>query len=57
MRVNLDGSGRHSSQNEKLRSHRELLLNGFRAKESTALGAVEVLNNKAKVTTKKAGFK
>jgi transposase len=41
-----------------LRSHRELLLNWFRAKELIALGAVEGLNNKAKVTTKKAyGFK
>ncbi len=41
-----------------LRSHRELLLNWFRAKGLIALGAVEGLNNKAKVTTKKAyGFK
>ena len=41
-----------------LRSHRQLLLNYFRAKEKIALGAVEGLNNKAKVTTKKAyGFK
>jgi transposase len=41
-----------------LRSHRALLLNWFRAKEKTAFGAVEGLNNKAKVTTKKAyGFK
>jgi len=41
-----------------LRSHRELLLNWFRANELIALGAVEGLNNKAKVTTKKAyGFK
>ena len=41
-----------------LRSHRGLLLNWFRAKEKIALGAVEGLNNKAKVTTKKAyGFK
>lgn len=37
-----------------LRSHRELLLNWFRAKELIALGAVEGLNNKAKVTTKKS---
>ena len=41
-----------------LRSHRQLLLNYLRAKEKIALGAVEGLNNKAKVTTKKAyGFK
>lgn len=41
-----------------LRSHRSLILNYFRAKEQVALGAVEGLNNKAKVTTKKAyGFK
>lgn len=40
------------------RSHRSLILNWFRAKELIALGAVEGLNNKAKVTTKKAyGFK
>lgn len=41
-----------------LRSHRSLILNYFRAKEQIALGSVEGLNNKAKVTTKKAyGFK
>lgn len=41
-----------------LRSHQSLILNYFRAKEQIALGAVEGLNNKAKVTTKKAyGFK
>jgi transposase len=41
-----------------LRSHRSLILNYFRAKEQIALGAVEGLNNKAKLTTKKAyGFK
>jgi transposase len=41
-----------------LRSHRGLILNWFRAKELIALGAVEGLNNKAKVTTKRAyGFK
>ena len=33
-----------------LRSHRGLILNWFRAKELIALGAVEGLNNKAKVT-------
>jgi transposase len=41
-----------------LRSHRELILNWFHAKEQISLGAVEGLNNKAKVTTKRAyGFK
>jgi transposase len=43
---------------QMLRSHRGLILNWFRAKGQVALGAVEGLNNKAKVTTKKAyGFK
>ena len=37
-----------------LRSHRPLLLNWFRAKGQVALGAVEGLNNKAKVTSRKA---
>lgn len=37
-----------------LRTHRELLLNWFRAREQIALGAVEGLNNKAKVTSRKA---
>jgi hypothetical protein len=32
-----------------LRSHRELLLNWFRAREKVALGAVEGLNNKVKL--------
>ena len=41
-----------------LRAHRELILNWFRTKEDVALGAVEGLNNKAKVTSKKAyGFR
>ena len=41
-----------------LRSHRGLILNWFRARNLIALGAVEGLNNKAKVTTKNAyGFK
>lgn len=41
-----------------LRSHQGLILNWFSAKKEIALGAVEGLNNKAKVTTKKAyGFK
>ena len=43
---------------QMLRTHRGLILNWFRAKNLIALGAVEGLNNKAKVTTKKAyGFK
>jgi len=43
---------------QMLRTHRELLLNWFRAKSLVALGAVEGLNNKAKVTSRKAyGFK
>ena len=37
-----------------LRSHRKLLLNWFRAKGAVALGAVEGLNNKAKMTSRKA---
>lgn len=37
-----------------LRSHRSLLLNWFRARGQIALGAVEGLNNKAKVTSRKA---
>lgn len=44
-----------------IKSSREeacVTLNWFKAKELIALGAVEGLNNKAKVTTKKAyGFK
>jgi len=41
-----------------LRSHRSPILNWFRTKDQIALGAVEGLNNKAKVTTKKAyGFR
>jgi transposase len=41
-----------------LRSHRELLLNWFRAKGEISSGAVEGLNNKMKVTTRKAyGFR
>jgi transposase len=41
-----------------LRSHRSLILKWFRAREQIALGAVEGLNNKAKVTVKKAcGFR
>jgi transposase len=37
-----------------LRSHRELLLNWFRAKKQISGGIVEGFNNKAKVTTRKA---
>lgn len=41
-----------------LRSHRELILNWFRAKKEFSSGIVEGLNNKAKLTTKKAyGFR
>jgi len=37
-----------------LRSHKELLLNWFRAKGRIAFGCVEGFNNKAKVTTKRS---
>jgi transposase len=41
-----------------LRSHQELILNWFHAKDQISLGAVEGLNNKAKTTSKKAyGFR
>ena len=41
-----------------LRNHRELLLNYFKAKKEFSSGVVEGLNNKAKVTMRKAyGFK
>lgn len=41
-----------------LRNHRELLLNWFRAKHAISAGATEGLNNKLKVTTRKAyGFR
>ena len=41
-----------------LRAHRPLILNWFRVRGTVALGAVEGLNNKAKVTTRKAyGFR
>lgn len=41
-----------------LRNHRELLLNWFRAKGSISAGAVEGLNGKAKVTTRRSyGFR
>jgi len=37
-----------------LRAHRELILNWFRAKGTISAGTVEGLNNKAKLTTRKA---
>ena len=37
-----------------VRSHRELLLNYFRARKEFSSGIVEGLNNKAKVTMRKA---
>jgi transposase len=41
-----------------LRSHRELLLNWFRAKGTISSGAMEGLNNKLKLTTRKSyGFR
>jgi transposase len=41
-----------------LRSHRELMLNWFRADKQISSGTVEGFNNKAKLTTRKAyGFR
>ena len=41
-----------------VRSHRELILNYFRARKQFSSGVVEGLNNKAKVTMRKAyGFR
>ena len=41
-----------------LRSHKGLIMNWFKARNEISLGAVEGLNNKAKVVTRKAyGFK
>ena len=37
-----------------VRAHRELLLNHFRAKRQFSSGVIEGLNNKAKVTLRKA---
>ena len=37
-----------------LRSHRELLLNWFRAKKTISSGVMEGLNNKLKLTTRKS---
>ena len=42
----------------QLRSHRQLLLNWFRARDSVSLGAVEGLNIRLKVTFRKSyGFR
>jgi transposase len=41
-----------------LRSHRELLLNWFRAKKAISSGSMEGLNNKLKLITRKSyGFR
>jgi transposase len=41
-----------------LRTHRELLLNYFRARKAFSSGVIEGMNNKAKVTMRKAyGFR
>jgi transposase len=41
-----------------LRTHRELLLNYFRARKAYSSGVIEGLNNKAKVTMRKSyGFR
>ena len=41
-----------------LRSHRELILNWFRARGQLSAGAVEGLNGKARLSTKRAyGFR
>ena len=41
-----------------LRSHRELLLNYFKAKKEFSSGVIEGLNNKAKVTMRRSyGFR
>jgi len=37
-----------------VRTHRELLLNNFRSRKQFSSGVVEGLNNKAKVTMRKA---
>jgi transposase len=43
---------------KKLRRHRSLLLNWFKAKKQFSSGIVEGFNNKAKLTTRKAyGFR
>ena len=41
-----------------MRGHRELILNWFRARGTISAGVVEGLNNKVKLTTRKAyGFR
>ena len=41
-----------------LRTHRELILNYFRARKAFSSGVIEGLNNKAKVTMRKSyGFR
>lgn len=41
-----------------MRAHRELLLNYFRARKAFSSGIIEGLNNKAKITMRKAyGFR
>ena len=43
---------------ERLRRHRELIMNWFHAKGAISAGTVEGFNNKAKLTTRKAyGFR
>jgi transposase len=56
-------SGNHSSRVRQefmapVREHRDLILNSFCAHGTVSAGAVEGLNNKAKLTTRKAyGFR
>jgi transposase len=45
-------------QARTLRQHRELILNYFRARKEYSSGAVEGMNNKAKVVTRRSyGFR
>ena len=56
-RCRLDPLGRgawSARAREKLRPHRALLLNDFKAKKQFSSGVIEGLNNKAKVTLRKA---
>ena len=47
-----------SSAGKTLRRHRDLILNHFRARKQFSSGVVEGLNNKVKVTVRKAyGFR
>ncbi len=51
-------SGHATNSARSLRCHRELLLNYFRARKQFSSGVVEGLNNKCKVTMRKAyGFR